>query len=402
MKIKKILCGILIVASVFSVTAFSKNSAVNVEASIESELAEKKNELKKLENALSEAKGKKEKILAAIKEKEGKLNALLYEKNQLEASILYSENEIVIIESLISGYEEHLAELEVSLSESEKLRKEKIEQLCLVLKYIYENGDVSSLELFFSSDSFSEYISKKEYAKTVLSYQQTIISEIESVAAETEKAKSDYEKSKASLEGYRQVLEDRKLTVADEYAILDSLLASVKGEIELSESEYNAIDEIEKQYAEEIGRVKLDIEDLTDYLSSRYIWPFATNQSYYISSHFGYRYGPFSGYEHHNGVDIVVPHGTPILASSGGVVTRSEYAPVFGNVVVVTHSNGVQTLYCHCSKRLVSVGDRVKQGEKIALVGSTGNSTGAHLHFAFILNGKYVNPNKYVAKEYFR
>jgi murein DD-endopeptidase MepM/ murein hydrolase activator NlpD len=62
----------------------------------------------------------------------------------------------------------------------------------------------------------------------------------------------------------------------------------------------------------------------------------------------------------------------------------------------------LQTLYCHCSKRLVSVGDRVKQGEKIALVGSTGNSTGAHLHFAFILNGKYVNPNKYVAKEYFR
>ncbi|MBO7254405.1 MAG: M23 family metallopeptidase [Clostridia bacterium] len=140
-----------------------------------------------------------------------------------------------------------------------------------------------------------------------------------------------------------------------------------------------------------------------EYLSKQFRWPLYESQRYYISSYFGNRNDPFStSREHHNGVDIVVPKGTPILASAGGVVTRSEYASVFGNVVVISHGNGLQTLYCHCSQRKVSVGDKVKQGEVIALVGSTGRSTGPHLHFSFILNGSYVNPEKYVDKGYFR
>ncbi len=374
------------------------------DASVQSELTEKQNELKKLETELSNTRKEKAELLKKLKETEGKLNSLLGEKASLEASIGYSEAEIELIGKLVSGYGEHLLELEFVLEKAEDLKEEKVKQLCSVLKYIYENKSVSSLELFFTSDSFSEYISKKENAKSILSYQNAIISEIEKTEAESEKALVDYEKAVSSLEDYKKYIEEKKLTVADEYKRLEDVILEIQGNAELLEKDYDAINSIEKDYAKEIGQVKIDIAELSEYLSSQFRWPLYSNQSYYISSYFGTRKDPFgsSSKEHHNGVDIVVPKGTPILASSGGIVTRSEYASVFGNVVVISHGNGLQTLYCHCSERLVSVGDKVKQGDVIAKVGSTGRSTAPHLHFSFILNGSYVNPEKYVAKEYFR
>lgn len=371
-----------------------------VEASIESDLANKRNELKKLEGLLADAREEKSKILESLRETEGKLNSYLVEKSRLETSIGYSEKEIELINSLVEGYSQQIEELDENLKKVEKLKNEKISQLCLVLKYIYENKDVSSMELFFSSENFSQYVSKKEYAKSVLYYQETIISEIEKTESESEQMRKDYEIANASLVGYKKTLEEKKVSVDAEYKELEKVIYDLENTLELKEEDYNAINDIEKDYASEIGKVKVDIAELTEYLSTQFRWPFSQNQKYYISSYFGYRNGPYQ-YEHHNGVDIVVPKGTSILASAGGVVTRSEYAPVFGNVVVISHGNGLQTLYCHCSSRLVSVGDKVKQGEVIAKVGSTGQSTGPHLHFAFILNGSYVNPQKYVSKEYF-
>ncbi|MBE6648352.1 MAG: hypothetical protein E7614_02390 [Ruminococcaceae bacterium] len=397
---KTLLAFVLALAMIFPTSALPEKA----EASVQSELTDKQNELKQLEAKLSSTRKEKAELLKKLKETEGKLNSLLGEKTALEASIGYSEAEIELIGQLVEGYGEHLLELEATLKKAEGLKEEKIRQLCTVLKYIYENKSVSSLELFFSSDSFSEYVSKKEHAKSILSYQEAIISEIEKTESETEKAYEDYEKAVLSLDEYKKYIEEKKLTVADEYKRLEDVILELQGNAELLEKDYDAINSIEKDYAKEIGQVKIDIEELSEYLSNQFRWPLYQNQSYYISSYFGTRKDPFgsSSKEHHNGVDIVVPKGTPILASSGGIVTRSEYASVFGNVVVISHGNGLQTLYCHCKERLVSVGDKVKQGDVIAKVGSTGRSTAPHLHFSFILNGSYVNPEKYVAKEYFR
>ncbi len=402
-KIKNICKSVLLIFLCFSVcsplVSFEKAEA----ATIESQLSEKQKELKRLENLLSNAKAEKAEILKKLKETEGKLTSLLSEKTKLEVSIGYSEAEIELIEKLIDAYEGQLLEFSKNLEEAEKLKEDKVSQLCFILKYIYENKNISSLELFFSSETFSEYVSKKEYAKNILSYQKNIVEEIEKTEEENRLIKNEYEEAKASLEGYKKTVEDKKNSVADDYKKLDSLIVDYQSALELTEEELDAIDSVEKEYASEVSNVKIDIEELMEYLSKQFRWPLYESQRYYISSYFGNRNDPFStSREHHNGVDIVVPKGTPILASAGGVVTRSEYASVFGNVVVISHGNGLQTLYCHCSQRKVSVGDKVKQGEVIALVGSTGRSTGPHLHFSFILNGSYVNPEKYVDKGYFR
>ena len=98
----------------------------------------------------------------------------------------------------------------------------------------------------------------------------------------------------------------------------------------------------------------------------------------------------------HTGLDIAAPNGTPIQVAADGVVTHASPMGTYGNLVIVSHGNGVETYYAHCSKILVSVGDTVSAGDKIALVGSTGNSTGNHLHLEIRINGKVVNPQKYL------
>ena len=102
----------------------------------------------------------------------------------------------------------------------------------------------------------------------------------------------------------------------------------------------------------------------------------------------------------HTGLDIAAPNGTPILAVTDGVVTHASPMGTYGNLVIVSHGNGVETYYAHCSKILVSVGQQVSSGDKIALVGSTGNSTGPHLHLEVRINGQPVNPQKYLYRNY--
>ncbi len=400
---KRIISQVLLFAMLFSMAiSHPLVGDIEADASIESELAEKQSQLKKLENALAQAKKEKAEIFSKIEESESRLQALVSEKSKLEVSIEYTENEILLIEQLILGYEEQLAAFEENLNTTRDLKEKKIAELCSVLQYIYENKDVSSLELFFSSDSFSEYLSKREQAQGIASYQETLISEMKKVEKETEQAQADYEKAMVSLEGYKTLMNENIASVSEEYVKLENVIVQLQEEKELTEEEYNAMDAIEKEYAAEIGQVKIDIEELSEYLSKQFRWPFYESQSYRITSYFGNRTDPFLGYtKYHNGMDLAVPYGTPILACAGGVVTRSEYAPVFGNVVVITHADGLQTLYCHCSKLLVTVGTRVKQGDVIAKVGSTGRSTGNHLHLSFILNGSYVDPEKYLPSKYF-
>lgn len=123
-----------------------------------------------------------------------------------------------------------------------------------------------------------------------------------------------------------------------------------------------------------------------------YIWPTATHR---ITSPYGYRY-IFGSYSFHLGIDIGASYGSSIMASDGGKVTYAGWKGSYGYLVIVTHDNGSQTYYAHCSKLLVSYGDKVYQGQTIAKVGSTGNSTGPHLHFEIRINGKTVDPQNYL------
>lgn len=126
------------------------------------------------------------------------------------------------------------------------------------------------------------------------------------------------------------------------------------------------------------------------------IWPVRG----WVTSTFGYRRSPFTGLrEMHEGIDIATQMKSPIVAPASGIVTRSGYRPGYGKVVEVDHGYGVVTRFGHNSKNLVTAGQRVKRGDVIALVGSTGRSTGPHLHYEVLLNGVPVNPYRYIIEE---
>ncbi len=118
-----------------------------------------------------------------------------------------------------------------------------------------------------------------------------------------------------------------------------------------------------------------------------------------VSSHFGERSNPIThNAETHKGVDLAAPKGSDIFAAEGGTVILSQKSASYGNYIIIDHGNGMQTLYAHCSKLLKRVGDTVEKGDIIARVGSTGQSTGPHLHFEVIKNGEYLNPLTLVEK----
>ena len=116
-----------------------------------------------------------------------------------------------------------------------------------------------------------------------------------------------------------------------------------------------------------------------------------------ISSTFGYRKAPLAGAStNHKGVDFAAPTGTPIYAAAGGTVTSAGYSGKAGNLLIINHGNGMQTYYMHCNKIYVSAGQKVEKGQNVAAVGTTGNSTGPHLHFQVMSGGTPVNPLLYL------
>lgn len=140
--------------------------------------------------------------------------------------------------------------------------------------------------------------------------------------------------------------------------------------------------------------MQMEIIGPTSNSSSGFIRPVASST---ITSSYGPRVHPVTGqYKVHTGVDFAASTGTPFVAAKDGVVTAAEYHPAYGNMVIIDHGGGFSTLYAHASQLKVSVGQKVKQGQVVSLVGSTGYSTGPHAHFEIRINGQHVNPMDYI------
>lgn len=202
--------------------------------------------------------------------------------------------------------------------------------------------------------------------------------------------------------GYVNTLEEAEQLVAE---IKEEHNGNLNLDIGISEYYTVNVDDAHKiDETTDISLAKQEIETSVDeYINKESktvngIYLATTPVSGRITSRFGSIENVRSGA--HTGLDIAAPNGTPILAVADGVVTHASPMGTYGNLVVISHGNGIETYYAHCSRILVKVGQTVSSGEKIALVGSTGNSTGNHLHLEIRINGKAVNPQKYLYRNY--
>lgn len=372
-----------------------------------------------LNNKLAEIKTQKaevERQLAAYqKDKEayaGQIGTLNNKINLTEQQIAATEEVIQELTRSIAETNEELAKAEEKLAEKQALFETRI-------RVMYENGETSYMEVLLNSDSFSDMLSNMEIVSQIMEYDKNVVTEVQqmrdSIEQMKEKLESDHKQQKEhkdSLEAGKHELEADKAklkTMMEQVesnmdsarklaAQMDAEREQINAEIaELSRREAEAARKRAQEEKRKAAQQNSSSSHTAVFSGGSMRWP-CPNYSY-ISSEFGARVHPIIGewQSGHKGIDIASGKGNPILAAKSGTVVKSYLSSSYGNYVVVSHGGGLMTAYAHMSKRMVSVGDTVSAGQQIGTVGSTGNSTGNHLHFEVYVDGAVVNPMDYVS-----
>ena len=366
------------------------------------------------EEAISQAQEQKKQIQANISNIQAMVDELESTKDDLQAYVEQLDGNLAQIQSRISELKELIGEKETEIEETEQELEEAVAQeeaqyeaMKIRIQYSYERGAENVLELILTADSFGELLNRMGYIQQMNTYDQ------EQLAIYV-KNKELVEACKEALEEEREVLEEAKAEVEEEEAGLETLIAEKEAQITSYQSDINnkeaAIAEYEADVAEQNSTIaaleaaaeaeKKQLEELNKpkvtYDGGMFQMPLASYKR--VSSEYGYRVHPTLGVnKFHNGVDFAANSGTPIMAAYDGTVVGATYNSSMGNYVMIDHGDGLYTIYMHASQLYVSSGQTVSKGETIAAVGSTGRSTGPHLHFSVRLNGEYVNPWNYLS-----
>ena len=368
----------------------------NYAASIEEEKKkqeEMQKELKNTEKYLKELESLKGNTQAYIKELDVRLNQLTDNINEIESQISVKKGEIEATKLDIEKAKEDIN----SRYESMKLR----------IQYMYENGESSYIDMILGSQNKNELFTRAEYLSKITAYDREQLEKLQLAKEELDAKEATLIAEEAELEGLLSEAQAEQNATEDLIAAKRDVVAGYASNISDAEAEKkNLLEDIETQKAiiaelEEIERKRRE-EALKNQLNLTYdggkmTWPVPGYSR--ISSYYGTRPDPFGSptQEFHSGIDIPAPRGVNIISAYDGEVAWSYYSNSAGNWVGVDHGDGIYTVYMHMSKRLVSEGDKVKKGDVLGLVGTTGRSTGNHLHFAVRQNGSYVDPLKWVS-----
>lgn len=387
---------ILLAASMLIALVLPLLGSLSSHAATQGEL---KDQISSLKDTAAAAKQRKKELadqLAAINSDKAKAlerkNLMDQQLYAIDAEIANTQSQIDTYNTLISGQEEMLA---IAQAKEEAA----YDRFCTRARAMEEAGEISYLSVVFQADSFTDLLDRLAMVDEIVAYDNAVVDslvaareEVEGVLAELNEYKEGLEEQKTVLDGQRS---EQAVKVNEAQALFDEL----KGKAEAAEALVKAEQEEEERVAREIDKKQKQLDDLILQekikinLGTGYYYPLpAANRT--ITSKFGPRNHPLTGkYHNHTGLDIAAPKGTAISAIQGGVVVTSSYAPSsYGNYVVLSHGKGVTTLYAHMSSRAVKVGDVVSQGQTIGYVGSTGSSTGNHLHIEWKINGVRQDP----------
>lgn len=396
---KKVICLLLAAAIIF--TYSEPSHAVTSES-----IREKEKEIEKAKKEVSGLKSDLTDVEAIKKELEKS-------KSDLAAFVVQLDNELSGIQDKIAQYNTLIAETQTQiqetteeLNEAIKQQEDQYEAMKKRIRFMYEKGDTFYLELLFSSEGFSDMANKADYIEALSRYDKSKLEEYVQIKEMVQLCKEQLEAEKEKLDVAKAAVEEEEASVS---ALIDekqAKIVAVSGDISAKEEaikEYEAmiaqenaeIAALEKAVAEEKARLEAENAQARVYNGGMFAWPCPSYKR--ISDEYGNRIHPILGTQQfHNGLDMAAPGGSAILAAYDGDVVAATYNGSMGNYVMIDHGSGLYTIYMHCSSLNVSKGQTVTKGQKIAAVGSTGRSTGNHLHFSVRLNGSYVSPWNYL------
>ena len=353
-------------------------------------------EIDALKSDASKLNDQKKDIQNQLKSVRADKSKALDQKELLEQQIDVIVSEISNLDAQISKYTELIGQKETELAENEANQQKQYELFCQRVRVMEEEGESSYWSILFSSSDFSDLLDNFMMIEEIIEYDNGIMesllalqAQIETDKAELETAKAEQEAAKAEQVAARQEMKSQESEVdklIGEISAQEDQLEKMEADLKKAADAANAeIKKKEKELASQIKNVPSE---------SGFLWPLTNYNT--LSSLFGNRTHPITGKpNNHTGIDIPAPKGTPILAAKSGVVSISTKNRSYGNYVVVSHSDGTSTLYAHMNSRNVKEGQTVKQGDVLGYVGTTGSSTGNHLHFEIRVNGTRVDPVNY-------
>ena len=415
-----------IITAIMLTLIFCMQPVCNVQATEESNLSEAQQEKKTLENDLQKAKelidslkGSKEDIQSEVEKLDKKLNEISGKVKELE--------------SRLSKKRQEIADTESALNKAKEQEKKQYRNMKKRIQFMYENGQTSYVEMLLSADSFTDFLNAVEYITQISQYDRKMLKEYQNMQVTIADTQKTLETDYASLQSLQAKVQEEKQAVA-------ALESAKKGELndvaddltdaqtvaKAYEAEIQAQNEViaqiqaaqkraaEQQAAQQQAQAAEENQGATDAAGENQntaqnttpsgngqstgsmMWPCPSSKR--VTSDYGPRTSPTNGASsNHKGIDIGAAYGADIVAADGGTVLVATYSSSGGNYVIIDHGGGLCTVYMHASSLTVSAGQTVSKGQVIAKVGSTGISTGNHLHFGVTLNGVYVSPWGYVS-----
>lgn len=386
--------------------------------------AKSSSEIRKQLNALKE---EKKEIGAQIKEVRGQYNAnadeiesLVEQKDNIDQEISLLHQEVDNINQQIAAYALLIADKQDELDNAQSRLDYLSEKNKERIRAMEEEGKLSYWSIIFKANNFSDLLDRLDMIQEINAADQRRLAEISEAAQYVASAQLELSGEKAELEDARAELDDAEVILAEKRVEADKILTELIAKGDEYQAMLDESEALQSELMKEIAKAEKDLkaaeykEWLATYVppttlpsgtdttpstqapsSSGWVKPL---KSYTITSAFGMRLHPVLGYERmHEGVDMAAAEGTPIYAAKSGKVTTTAYQKGgAGNYVVINHGDGFTSIYMHMTRYIVSKGQYVNAGQVIGYVGSTGISTGPHLHFGIAYKGEYVNPMKYI------
>lgn len=387
-KLRRILTLILAVILIVSLVPMAAAADDGDEDDIEA----KKARLKELEALIQEYRDNANQQAALA-------SALQEEIEILDSQMTAVETEIVALSEKIAQTQLRLDHAEANLEKANADRiayKKQLEDR-MVAMYMY--GDQGYLEVLFGSESFSDFISRATAIASIMSYDREIAKRLRDTENLIEAQKILIEEQKVQLDAMMEELEAKEADLESRMAVKRSAVEEVEAlQAYWTEQAENFHDE-----AYELRKALAEASSSSDYANTyqTFLWP--TPGYYGITSDYGWRICPFHGHEFHTGIDIGAPRNAKAIAPCNGRVIRASWYGGYGNCIILdlgtdVYGNTYKCLYAHLNSYAVDVGDVVTQGQTVGYVGTTGDSTGYHLHYEVHVNGSTVNPNEWLTK----
>lgn len=363
---------------------------------------------------INNAQAEKEKLessLSNVKKMKNELEKSKYDLNlyvtELDSNLNQIESNLANLNTLIKEKEQDIAEAKQELKEAQESERTQYAAMKQRIKFMYEKGEYSFFDIIFGAGSFTDMLNKIEYVQRLSNYDQKKMEEYQQTILYVQACQEELNAQQETLQAAAKAAEEEQAAVAE-------LITEKQEQIEEYEEDISDKEQLIKEYEEDLAVQNNTISALeqavaaekkrlaesgqkssVSYNGGKFAWPAPSYTR--ISSDYGMRIHPTLNVEKfHNGVDMAAPNGSPILAAYDGQVVAADYNSSMGNYIMIDHGDGLYTVYMHCSSLYVAAGANVAKGDNIGAVGSTGRSTGPHLHFSVRLNGNYVNPWNYL------